>query len=202
MNPSFLRFLSKKQLTIGSKALDVNIEKPTQKISIKDNLKSTPDISVVINDILSTSLTSNELVRKLVSFGFRPDLAQDENEFTGSLKIIRLQNPPAKTRYFHAQFFSHGDGEDKLQHLSFDYVGGPENFQKISNELVANIDGVKDLSVSKEGYKLYHIARDYVLWMKLFTRDDYEKLKNDPYKVYKTSDIGQLIRVAVEEEIH
>ena len=159
-------------------------------------------IITLIKSLTEGRSTKEELLAALRSLKLSPNIVVDKNGLTGDMSIVRTLENSHLMRYFHAQFFTDRSAEEKLQHLSFDYNGGQEEFLELESQLRDNLKIKSSPEVTKSDYRLYQLPESYILWIKVLTQEDVDKLSNDPYKVYKKSDIGRVIRVAIEEEIH
>ena len=169
----------------------------TSESSIDDSLEKQAQI---LQKMTVQNLSLDEIINELENSGLAPSVAQDKNDYTGDLVIIRLEKPLPGTRYFHGQFFKNDSGDANLQHVSFDYNGS--NVEEASKKIAAAMGIQASPEVSRKDYQLYRLDNDYILWAKLLSEKDFEKLKSDPYKAYEKNDIGQIIRFALEQEIH
>lgn len=136
------------------------------------------------------------LVSELREGGLTPQLRIDENPYTGKMSVVRTTNTIPGTRYFHAQFFENENGDDFLQHMSFEFRPG-DNSLAIVREMIPEIFGVDEVVHQTEKFISWR-HDDYVVWVKKMELSD---LQNDPFNAYTEADVG-VVRVAVELEIH
>ncbi len=140
------------------------------------------------------------LLRELEALKLAPVAAQDFNDDTGKMVIIRTDQALDGTRYFHAQFFEDENKKTYLQHLSFEIRPSPDSMDLAVKMIEAKL-GVKIdvLQAPTSHYALYKAPNDYIVWVKRLERDD---LKDDPFNARDPkADIGTL-RVAIEKDIH
>ena len=188
---------------IGTKLTEVsNSNKSPDKKNFEGNKNSKINFEhlELIKEVLKKEIDLENFVSQLKDLGFEPEVANDSNDFTGDMSIVRLENPPKGMRYFHGQFFNSHNSDSNLQHLSFDLAGS--NVPEVLGDLAQYLAPGKSPQLSREGYQMYRLNDDYILWGKLLSDEDMKKLKSDPYKAYEASDVGKLIRVAIEQEIH
>lgn len=154
----------------------------------------------LLADFSKPERSSAELIETLAESGQAPQHAIQSNPYTGAMKVIRTENPPKGTRYFHAQYFGEAEGfkNDRLQHLSFEFRPGTEAFENVVAKLRSRFDGLREPSFINENFVSWEVGDNYVLWVK---RMDQSDLKDHPFNAYSAADIGS-IRVAIEEEIH
>lgn len=155
-----------------------------------------------MKEMISGEVDLDTFVDTLKEQGLSPTRTEDENEYTGNMTIVRTNNNLPGTRYFHGQFFSNDTGGHELQHLSFDFNGGAGSLaelgEKLSQAMGVNIKPER----KRDGYRLYRVNDQYILWAKVLTQDDFSDLKSHPYKAYEQKEVGNLIRIALEQEIH
>lgn len=168
----------------------------------KDPTKSLQLFGENLKELISGEKDIDGLMQELESLGLEPNRVSDTNQYTGNMTIVRTGKTLPGTRYFHAQFFSDDNGGNQLQHLSFDYSGGAGEIGRVGSMLAKTMNLSTPAEVSREGYRMYRIGDSHILWAKVIDREDYNDLKSDPYKAYSSDDIGKVIRIAVEQEIH
>lgn len=168
----------------------------------KNQNESLTFIGKKLRGLIENKITLNELMKELEGIGLEPTKISDTNEYTGSMTIIRTKNTLPGTRYFHGQFFSNENGGAELQHLSFDFNGGVSQLDSLGSKLKESLGLTGPAEISRGGYRMYRIGDSHVMWAKVIDEKDYKDLKSDPYKAYTKDDIGRVIRIAVEQEIH
>lgn len=178
-----------------------------KKKSMSDSLKFKPLESVKIYGDLMQKMASGEVdiqevINELSDLGLTPSKVMDRNDFTGDMTIVRVGVNLPGTRYFHGQFFSNDNGAHELQHLSIDYAGGEESLAEVAKVLSQSLGILGTPEVSRDGYESYRVNNKYIFWAKVLTEEDFKDLKTHPYKAYEKKDIGRVIRIALEEEIH
>lgn len=160
--------------------------------------KSLQKFSTIIADLSSDRIEIEELKDYLTDFGLNIDVANDENESTGSMSIIRTRNTLPGTRYFHAQVFKDENGESFIQHISFEYRPGENAFEEAIAVAKKQFGLKKNPDVSRDGFVSWSTKSGHVIWVKKMEKED---LQNDPFNAYTDADIGT-IKVAKELEIH
>ena len=175
---------------------------PKSKIASKTPEESLSFYGSALKNLILGDVELSKLLSELEAMGLNPSRVEDKNDYTGNMTIIRTNENLPGTRYFHGQFFSNENGGHDLQHLSFDFEGGISDMSQIGNVLSQSMGISSTPEVSRDGYRKFRVNESYILWAKLLTKDDYNDMKSDPYKAYSQSDIGKVIRVAIEQEIH
>ena len=154
------------------------------------------------NDILFNLATDNidveELKEALTNKGLSITVANDSNEHTGSMSIIRTNNTLPGTRYFHAQVFKNENGDSIVQHMSFEYRPGKNAFEQAVASAKVQFKLNRKPDVSSEGFASWSLKSGHTIWIKRMEKAD---LQNDPFNAYSDADIGT-IKVAKELEIH
>lgn len=162
------------------------------------NEESLKTLSVTFKEAFDDKEDSKSFRDKLKKLNLTPSLNVNTNPYTGSMSIIRTKDNLPGTRYIHAQYVTGSNGNEGLQHLSFEYRPGPNALQRAS-EAVKSIFGIEGKPVQSKGdFVSYKLTEDYIIWLKRMGEDD---LKDDPFNAYTKNDVGT-IRVAIELEIH
>lgn len=154
-------------------------------------------MSVLMKESLSLERESQDLVRELDKLQLAPEHSVDANPYTGDMAIIRTKKNLPGTRYFHAQYFKDESGREFLQHMSFEFKGGPGAFERAKAAAHTMINLGKPVKVTKD-FIQWNISEDRELWIKVMSEKD---LLNDPYNAYTKEDVGT-IRLAIEKKIH
>lgn len=150
-----------------------------------------------MTDILALAIQPNareaDLLKALTDAKQEPSVAADNNPITGEMDIVRTQNPPAGTRYFHAQYFGAEKKEKFAQHLSFEFKPGPEAIKQAIAAVQASLH-VGAPEPTRENFYEWKLKDGYCAWVAPLAEKD---LKNNPFNAYSPEDKGT-IRVAVE----
>jgi hypothetical protein len=151
----------------------------------------------ILKDFAVRQTRSDILIEKLRELEAGPLVMNDENPYTGSMKVVRTRSPFPGTRYFHAQYFDNNENEEFVQHMSFEFRPGEQSFEAAKKAInkTFNLDNPLE---DKKGFISWRHGRDYVIWIKKMQESD---MIDDPFNAYSKEDIGT-IRVAKELEIH
>ena len=161
--------------------------------------KSLIILSTFLNDAINGNLPMNSLVEDLKELKLKPIVMKDENEYTGTLNIVRTKDTLPGTRYFHAQYYEGQDTPSFLQHLSFEFKGGNKSFEMVKI-VIQNLIGNKSLPTQEsEKYISWKIG-DKNIWIKKLDLEDISK--DDTYNSYNLKNDVGTIRVTTELEIH
>lgn len=159
---------------------------------------SLDQMSLILKDAVSGSKSLDHLIQKLRSSGQNPEMTRQDNGVTGEMTIVRTQNPPPGTRYFHAQYFKQQDNQRYVQHISFEFRPAPQAMNEAVRSITQNFS-LGAPSESRDGFVQWELEDNYVLWIKRKALPD---LKDDPFKAYDPEkDIGT-VQVTVEQKIH
>ena len=139
------------------------------------------------------------LIKELEKMHLEPIAAQDFNEHTGKMLVVRTESSLEGTRFFHAQFFEDEKKRTFLQHVSFEIRPSPD-CMKTGSAMIEKKLGSKLRPVQQSAqYALYQAPGDYIVWIK---RLDEEDLGPDPFNSRDPgADVGTC-RVALEKDIH
>lgn len=160
--------------------------------------KSLTEFNSIIFSLAKNNIDIEELKESLTSKGLKITVANDSNEHTGSMSIIRTDNTLPGTRYFHAQIFKDENGESFVQHMSFEYRPGKYAFEEAVASAKVQFNLNRDPDISNKDFVSWSLKSGHVIWIKKLQKED---LKNDPFNAYTDADIGT-IKVAKELEIH
>lgn len=152
----------------------------------------------ILKDFATRQTRSDALIEKLQDLEVEPLVMNDENPYTGSMKIVRSRSPMPGTRYFHAQYFDNEQNEEYVQHMSFEFRPGKQSFEAVKKSIELAFE-LKDPIEDKEGFISWRQGEDYIVWIKKMDKNDIQK--DDPFNAYNKQDVGT-IRVAKELEIH
>lgn len=153
--------------------------------------------SKIIKDFAVRETRSDALIEKLRELEARPLVMNDENPYTGSMKVVRTRSPFPGTRYFHAQYFDNEQNEEYVQHMSFEFRPGAQSFEAVKKSIKTAFKLGEPLE-DKEDFISWRQGDDYIVWIKKMELSD---MKDDPFNAYSKEDVGT-IRVAKELEIH
>lgn len=153
--------------------------------------------SQIMKDFAIEQTHSDDLVEKLREYEAQPLVMNDKNPYTGSMKVVRTRSPFPGTRYFHAQYFDNEEGDQYVQHMSFEFRPGDQSFEAVKKSIKATFKLGSPLE-NKEDFISWRQGEDYIIWIKKMNLKD---MKDDPFNAYTKEDIGT-IRVAKELEIH
>lgn len=137
------------------------------------------------------------LIDSLKQKKLSPYIMKDENPYTGSMSIVRTKSTLPGTRYFHAQLFKDEQGNDFVQHVSFEFKPGPNAFNAAKAALMKQFKITSAPTIDKEGFTSWAVG-PYSVWVKAQTLEDF---KNDAFNAHDSSDVGA-VRAAAELEIH
>ncbi|WP_127717896.1 hypothetical protein [Halobacteriovorax sp. HLS] len=160
--------------------------------------KSLIQMSETLSLLANDNIDIEELKDNLTSKGLNLTIANDSNEHTGKMTIIRTQNTLPGTRYFHAQIFQDEEGNSFVQHMSFEYRPGIDAFEQAIATAKKYFNLNRDPDTSKDDFVSWSTKTGHVIWIKKMSKED---LENDPFNAYTDSDVGT-IKVAKELEIH
>ena len=162
--------------------------------SEKSELQALSEMTKLLTSFARRGQSMNNLISHLKDRGQNPTLHPRANSDTGTLTIVRTEQPPKGTRYFHAQYFSQESGEGEFaQHLSFEYRPSPESFAQAEQTVSAELGGRKP-EIERADFKQWDLGYGYVIWIK---RLGSEELALNPFNSYTKEDEGT-IRIAVE----
>lgn len=161
-----------------------------QKLSLIQNSK-------IMREFAVRQTRSDTLVERLRDLEAKPLVMNDENPYTGSMKVVRTRSPFPGTRYFHAQYFDNEQNEEYVQHMSFEFRPGDQSFEAVKKSIKTAFKLGEPLE-DKENFISWRQGEDYVVWIK---KMDLKDMKDDPFNAYSKEDVGT-IRVAKELEIH
>ncbi|MCO4794060.1 MAG: hypothetical protein KC493_10125 [Bacteriovoracaceae bacterium] len=183
----------------GEAKTPIKYEKPKkikEKPSNEEN--SLSSLAEVLTIFGNSPIGYEPLVDQLRDWDLEPVVAKDTNQYTGTMAVIRTKSTLPGTRYFHAQYFSDENGENHLQHMSFEFRPGDGAFQKAKDYVVKKFKLKSKPAMDKPDFASWNIPNGYLVWVKVMGPED---LKDDPFNAYTIKDKGT-IRVAMELEIH
>ncbi len=189
-----------KAMATATKAIPKQIiQKPTK---IKETPKSEDMALDAFAEVLSiynkSPINYEPLLEQLENWQLGPKIAKDSNPYTGTMAVIRTNKTLPGTRYFHAQYFSDENGENHLQHMSFEFRPGPNAFNNAIERVRKQFSLSAEPNYRREDFVSWNLPNGYIIWIKKMGKED---LKDDPYNAYTIEDNGT-IRVAMELEIH
>jgi len=180
---------------------------PGAKLSSKDLPKriEVPQTDKASREYLAETLfqytnydrTQVNLVEDLERLNLNPTQTKTSNSL-GTSNIIRTEKSLKGTRYFHAQFKDDGNGNEILQHMSFELPPGPLSFAQGIAILKSRHKLPAKMKIDEPDFKAWSLDDGYVVWVKKTKAKD---LKNHPFNAYDKSDIGTVI-VSKEIDIH
>jgi hypothetical protein len=189
-----------KAITPVGKALPKQIIQKPAKIAKKPDSEETAldGFAEVLSIYNKSPISYEPLLEQLENWGLAPKIAKDSNEYTGTMAVIRTGNTLPGTRYFHAQYFSDENGENHLQHMSFEFRPGPDAFNQAIKKVRQRFSLPEKPNYQKGDFVSWNLDNGYIVWVKKMGAED---LKDDPFNAYTIEDTGT-IRVAMEIEIH
>lgn len=145
------------------------------------------------------SLRHDEWYHQLKNLGLEPEIAENSNEDTGRMLIIRTEKSMEGTRYLHAQFFEDENGDLFAQHLSFE-IRPSSNSEQVALQKIQEIfGGIGEPTSQSKGFREWKTKNCLTVWMKTMAKEDFE---NDPDNAYEyPQDVGS-IKVAQELDPH
>ncbi|MBK26254.1 MAG: hypothetical protein CME70_19805 [Halobacteriovorax sp.] len=181
------------------------VKKPNQEKAIvppfkpkDENEESLAKLSTTFAEVFEEKKDSKSLRESLRNLNLRPTVNINSNPYTGSMNIVRTKDTLPGTRYVHAQYMADENGNETLQHLSFEYRPGPQAFQRATEAIKSEFKIKGDPIHSKGDFVSFKLDEHYIIWLKRMGEND---LKDDPFNAYTKNDAGT-IRVAIELEIH
>jgi hypothetical protein len=160
--------------------------------------KSLEQFNEILFSLAKSTVDVEELKDSLIDKGLKLTIANDSNEHTGSMSIIRTKNTLPGTRYFHAQIFKDENGDSFVQHMSFEYRPGKYAFEQAVASTKVQFKLNRNPDVSTKDFASWSLDSGHTVWIKKMGLED---LKNDPFNAYTDADVGT-IKVAKELEIH
>lgn len=155
------------------------------------------EMSSIVQKAFQERNKSEVLMKELTRLELEPQMAIDTNPYTGEMKIVRTKGSIKGTRYLHAQYFTDENGQEFLQHLSYEIPGGEGAFQRQIELIQARYNLSKPIRSNKD-FIQWNLNENMEIWIKVLSAED---LGNDTLNAYTKDDIGT-IRVAIEKKIH
>jgi hypothetical protein len=164
----------------------------------KASASSLNDMSQALHKFTKQGQRLKDLVQYLKDTHQDPQVSHDANPDTGEMAVVRTRRPLPGTRYFHAQYFSDGPGDEGfVQHMSFEVQPSATAMNDVVSA-VSKSFGLQKPTVERDGYRKWVLDKGYILWVKRMENED---LSDDPFNAYSAADVGT-IRVAVESNVH
>ncbi len=156
-------------------------------------------LSSFIGDASKNDLPMDTLVDTLKELKLKPVIMKNENEYTGSLNIVRTKDALPGTRYVHAQYFEGEDTPSFLQHLSYEFRPGKKSFEMVKQSVIMKNNITSAPTRESKTFVSWSVG-EKVIWIKELSLEDISQ--PNPINAYDVkSDVGT-IRVAIENEIH
>ncbi len=162
-------------------------------------LQSLKTMTLLLAQYTQSGKDLNELVGQLQREGHKPYMSKNKNPYTGELTIIRTRSPLPGTRYFHAQYFGDAQNKANLQHISFEFRGGPNALENAVNTVYSSFPGIGRPIEDDPEFKQWKLGEDYTVWIKRLDLDDVTA--DNPFNAYTKADIGT-IRMVIEQDPH
>jgi len=163
----------------------------------KEVLASLNKMSGILAEFTGEQKTLENLVAALKAQRQEPFIVKDKNEYTGEMTIVRTKNPPAGTRYFHAQYFTDENNERFVQHMSFELRPSVTAMNDAIKAVQTAFPNLGQPETQTNDFIQWNLGTGQVLWLKRLGQDD---IADNPFNAYSESDIGS-IRIAVELEL-
>ena len=161
--------------------------------------KSLLILASFINDASSGDLKMDTLVEDLKNLKLKPIVMKNNNEYTGSLDIIRTKTALPGTRYLHAQYFEGENTTSFLQHLSFEFKGGDNAFEMVKQSIKMQMKLTSPPIEESKTYISWRVG-EKIVWIKVLSLEDISKA--NPFNSYDLKNDVGTIRVTIENEIH
>lgn len=205
-----------KNMTLGqrpSRKVEIkappSMQLPANAISGIDFSKKDPEVRSlhIMANLLAQSLQPDidldKIVQTLKDLGLEPIVTRDANPYTGSLTMVRTNNPFRGTRNFHAQYFGEENGANTfIQHMSFEFKPGAQALSDAIEAVRINFPNVKDQEPfqTEQGSLRFILPNGYVVHVKKLTKEDISE--PNPFQAYEPGDEGT-VRVTLEiDESH
>ncbi len=131
---------------------------------------------------------TSELLAALGEAKLAPVLSRDTNHATGTMELVRTSNALPGTRYLHAQFFGHGEGQPSvLQHFSFEIRPSPDAMERALawiREAYGNL-GIPEIQTAD--YVLWRTPQHRVISAKRLSAED---LRHNYFNAHAPEDVG------------
>lgn len=197
--------VQKKQVTAADTKTVKAPVKPNQEKAVvppfkplNENEKSLSKLAVTYAEVFKEKNSSKGFREKLKGLGLNPTTSINSNPYTGSMAIVRTKNNLPGTRYVHAQYVTDSNGNEAVQHSSFEFRKGPNALQRVDTAIRGIFQIESDPTISNGEFISYKLDENYIIWIKRMSEED---LVDDPFNAYTKNDVGT-IRVAIELEIH
>lgn len=167
----------------------------------KPEIRSLHIMTNLLAQALQPGFSREDVVRTLRQNNQDPKVTTDNNGVTGEMTVIRTANPYAGLRYFHAQYFSNGDGTQFIQHMSFEFRPGTQAMSEAIESVKKNFPGLGKPLYSEVNTVRWALADGYMIEV---TRLDAEDIRqDDPYNTYDAADVGTIwIALQLDETEH
>lgn len=179
---------------------EFNFEDLPESLKVKptNETESLTSLSQSLVEFTKPGRKYQHLVKVIDNWKLGSKVGVDKNDYTGSMTVVRTREALPGTRYLHAQYFTDEEGEQVLQHLSFEYRPGPHAMTDVVNQVKTLFNVSQKPTMEKKDFISWNKDDGYTVWIKQMGEDD---IKDDPFNAYTKQDIGT-IRVAIELEIH
>lgn len=162
---------------------------------VKQNIHT---MTRVLFDHLSPNRKATDLLLYLKQSGQEPYTSTSSNPHTGGMMFVRTKKPFKGTRYFHAQYVEGENGSIVPQHMSFEFVPGPEAMAMAEEALRAIKPQLGEPHDRTENFISWKLEDGYHCYI---AKLDAEYIKEHPFNTYEPEDVGT-IKIAVEMDIH
>ncbi len=164
----------------------------------EDEIKSLQELVFLLKEA-SLNPPMKLLIDSLNTLKLQPIILKDRNAYSGELSIVRTEATLEGTRYIHAQYFSETNGEEFLQHLSFEFRAGKHSFELVRKMIEDEFQIKADPAEENADFVSWKIQGRSV-WIKKLDLEDMKS--KSPFNSYdRQKDVGT-IRITNEAEIH
>ena len=173
---------------VGENGIDFNKRAP--------EIRSLHIMTNLLAQVVQPESSMDAAVALLKDLKQDPIVTRESNPYTGSMTMVRTNNPFPGTRNFHAQYFGDENGANSfVQHMSFEFRPGPNALDEALEAVTTNFPGVKEPTTTERGSIQYEIGGGYVVNVKKLTKEDINE--PDPFQAYEAGDEGT-VRVTLE----
>lgn len=152
----------------------------------------------VLFDYLSPNHKVTDLLLYLKQSGQEPYTSTSSNPHTGGMMFVRTKKPFKGTRYFHAQYVEGENGNIVPQHMSFEFMPGPQAMVMAEEALRTIQPQLGEPHDRTENFISWKLEDGYHCYI---AKLDAEYIKEHPFNAYEPEDVGT-IKIAVEMDIH
>lgn len=187
--------------TLSNATVDQDFSGPIDFKNRRPEIRSLHIMTNLLAHALQPGFSLEDVVRTLRTNNQDPKVTTDNNGVTGDMTVIRTGNPYSGLRYFHAQYFSNGDGSQFVQHMSFEFRPGAQAMSEAIESIKKNFPGLGKPLYSEVNTVRWALPDGYMIEA---TRLDAEDIRqDDPYNTYDAADVGTIwIALQLDETEH